>query len=281
MMKKSQRAQLFLQNNAHYFRCPLCQEGLTSAAAGLTCVNGHAFDLSKKGTLYFLPHQIKTDYDTDMLSARGRMIQRGIFQPLVALLQGWLPASNPLTIDVGCGEGGFLAQLGQARPASEAKIGFDISKDGVYLATGQPLANAFWCVADLTNLPFAAQQTSTILNIFSPSHYREFQRVLRPDGHLLKVIPEAHYLQELRQHFLPDDKIAYSNQRVLDHLAQEMTIDQQTRLTYTYQLPDAAAFADLMQMSPLEWQASADQKAALAAHPFTAITIDLRVIQAH
>ncbi|WP_261806221.1 putative RNA methyltransferase [Lapidilactobacillus luobeiensis] len=280
-MKKSQRAQLFLQNNAHFFRCPLCQQALHSTASGLACRNGHSFDLSKKGSLYFLPHQIKTDYDTAMLSARGRMIQRGIFQPLVTLLQDWLPDDDPLTIDVGCGEGGFLAQLGQARPSSEAKIGFDISKDGVYLATGQPLSNAFWCIADLTNLPFADQQASTILNIFSPSHYREFQRVLRPNGHLLKVIPEAHYLQELRQHFLPGDKIAYSNQRVLDHLAQEMTIDQQTRLTYTYQLPDAAAFADLMQMSPLEWQATTAQKTALAARPFSAITIDLLVIQAH
>lgn len=61
----------------------------------------------------------------------------------------------------------FLAELSQAG-LSGLKIGFDLSKEGIYLASNQPI-DAFWCVADLTNLPFADQGLDTILNIFSPS----------------------------------------------------------------------------------------------------------------
>ena len=79
---------------------------------------------------------------------------------------------NKTVVDVGCGEGSFLAELSQAG-LSGLKIGFDLSKEGIYLASNQPI-DAFWCVADLTNLPFANEGLDTILNIFSPSHYQNF-----------------------------------------------------------------------------------------------------------
>ncbi len=80
-------------------------------------------------------------------------------------------------------------------------VGFDLSKEGVYAATAQPV-EAFWCVADLTNLPFEDQTFTTILNIFSPSHYKEFQRVLTDDGEVLKIVPQQDYLKELRKRFI-------------------------------------------------------------------------------
>ena len=62
-------------------------------------------------------------------------------------------------------KGVFFAELSQAG-LSGLKIGFDLSKEGIYLASNQPI-DAFWCVADLTNLPFANEGLDTILNIFS------------------------------------------------------------------------------------------------------------------
>lgn len=278
-IKKITQAANFLAEYQQDFRCPICHQAMTATSTSLICANQHQFDLSKKGTLYFLQKQIKTEYTTEMLAARGRMIERGIYGPLLDLIADWLPVDNQLTIDVGCGEGGHLTQLAQ-RGLTGAKIGFDISKDGIYLASQQSHNETFWCVADLTNLPFADHSATTILNIFSPSHYREFARVLTTDGTFIKVIPGPNYLRELRQAFYPDnDKSSYSNAPVMQHLSETATILKQQELTYQFELTDTAAFTDLLQMSPLEWQASADKITALKQNPFHHISIDLQIVQ--
>ena len=69
-------------------------------------------------------------------------------------------------------------------------------------------------MADLTNLPFANEGLDTILNIFSPSHYQEFRRVLKADGTVIKIIPEENY-KGITSGFYPNDekKQSYSNQK--------------------------------------------------------------------
>ncbi|MEL5940872.1 putative RNA methyltransferase, partial [Tetragenococcus halophilus] len=61
MKKKIEKSQEFIHKYKNLFRCPLCQQKLQEKEKSLRCSNGHQFDLSKKGTLYFLNHQIKTE----------------------------------------------------------------------------------------------------------------------------------------------------------------------------------------------------------------------------
>ena len=110
-----------------------------------------------------------------MFEPRGRMIRSGMYQPVIEKIAHLIKPGNLL--DVGCGEGSFLQEINQVK-ANPVNIGFDIAKEGVYLASNQAI-HAFWCVADLTNLPFADHSFDTILNIFSPSHYSEFKRVMK------------------------------------------------------------------------------------------------------
>ena len=49
---------------------------------------------------------------------------------------------------------------------------------------------------------FAPASFDTILNLFSPSNYQEFDRILKPGGQVIKVVPAASYLKELRQAFI-------------------------------------------------------------------------------
>ena len=109
----------------------------------------------------------------------------------------------------------------------------------MYAATEHPIS-AFWCVADLTNLPFEDQQFNTILNIFSPSHYQEFQRVLADDGEILKIVPQENYLKELRQAFYPDqpEKQQYSNERVVAKFADSLELVGRQRVTYEFEIPE-------------------------------------------
>ncbi|PTO37775.1 50S rRNA methyltransferase [Enterococcus mundtii] len=277
MLKKIDQSRLFLSENAQMFRCPLCQESFLSTTNGLICQKNHRFDLSKKGTLYFLSHAIKTEYDQGMFAPRRRMIQSGMYQPLIEQLAQHLP-TDATVLDVGCGEGSFLTAIDQLQPLKQA-IGFDIAKEGVYAATEQPM-QAFWCVADLTNLPFADQQFSAILNIFSPSHYQEFQRVLADDGMVLKVVPQSGYLKELRQAFYPDqpEKHHYSNERVVDKFMESMASVERQRVTYEFTIPEKNR-RDLLAMSPLEWQVAKEIKEALMEEPLRKITIDVELLK--
>ena len=130
------------------------------------------------------------------------MIQSGMYAPVLNKIMHYLP-QNKTVVDVGCGEGSFLAELSQAG-LSGLKIGFDLSKEGIYLASNQPI-DAFWCVADLTNLPFANEGLDTILNIF-PLHIIKISASTKADGTVIKIIPEENYLKELRAAFIPMTK---------------------------------------------------------------------------
>lgn len=275
MLKKIDRSALFLKENTALFQCPLCHETVTNKEKALICPNKHRFDLSKKGTLYFLDRQIKTEYDNQMFAHRGAMIKSGMYQPLIEQLA--IFCDNEQVLDVGCGEGSFLNALAE-KTSLQPSVGFDISKEGVYLATNQPQP-LFWCVADLTKLPFADQSFSTILNIFSPSNYQEFDRILKPGGKVIKVVPGSHYLKELRAAFYPDEpeKQQYSNVQVVEKFKQVYPKVERSQVTYVFDVPKAQRLS-LLEMSPLEWGVDPERKAALQKAPIEQITIDLDVL---
>ena len=105
MLKKIDQSRLFYQRMPEMFRCPLCQASFLSTTNGLICQKNHRFDLSKRNVV-FLSHAIKTEYDQGMFAPRRRMIQSGMYQPLIEQLAKHLP-SDATVLDVGCGEGSF------------------------------------------------------------------------------------------------------------------------------------------------------------------------------
>lgn len=106
MLKKIERAQQLLKKEAAVFRCPTCHEPMHLEGVGLICQQRHQFDLSKKGTLYFLNHSVQTEYNKKMFTSRGKMIQSGMYAPVLNKIMHYLP-QNKTVVDVGCGEGSF------------------------------------------------------------------------------------------------------------------------------------------------------------------------------
>ncbi|MFD1548459.1 methyltransferase domain-containing protein [Levilactobacillus fuyuanensis] len=278
-MKKIDEAAAFLTAHVNLFRCPVCLAPYDHVDGhSLVCPNGHNVDLSKKGTLYFMQRAVESEYDNDMLAARRRMLQAGLFAGITEEFAAQMPASPQTILDVGCGEGTPLADVLQRRDNRDTVIGFDLSKPGINLATqlGGP---AFFCVADLAQMPFSDGAFTTVLDLFSPSAYKEFNRVIAPGGHLLKVIPNSDYLIELRQAIFPAGSAhaTYDNGNVLGLFKQHYPEATAQRIRYQVPVP-TDLFADLMLMTPMHWGADEAQLAQVKANPFAHITVDVTLL---
>ncbi|MCL0312428.1 methyltransferase domain-containing protein [Apilactobacillus sp. TMW 2.2459] len=277
-MKKNDIAKSFLENNLTHFRCPTCHDKFVNLIDnGIVCPNNHNLDLSKKGSLHFINHKVSSEYDKDMLIARRNIINFGLFDGILNEIANKLDANPKNILDVGCGEGTPLKILLEKRENIDIGIGFDISKPGINLATDYNDANKFYCVADLTQLPFIDQSFDVVVDLFSPSSYLEFNRVIKKGGHLIKIIPNSNYLIELR-HLLYGENSnhsSYDNHKVLDLYLKNYTNSRVSNVTYTLNLPENLR-DDLILMTPMHWGKEANTK--LSTDQLSKITVDVMVL---
>ena len=280
-MKKIDFGQKFVQQNLQLFRCPVCQTPFDEVVGySLSCPHHHTFDISKKGTLFFLTKQANNEYDKSMLQARHKILQAGLFDPIVDAIATYLGPEPETILDVGCGEGTPLARLLALRDGQDTAIGFDISKDGINLATQQPV-DAFFCVADLARLPFNDHTISTIIDLFSPSAYDEFNRVAKTGGRLIKIIPNSDYLHELRVALFGTGQknSSYSNDKVFDLFMTHYPSASIDKLTYEFSIPKGMQ-QDLLTMTPLHWGKGRQDNALQLVNALKTITVDVSVMVA-
>lgn len=124
------------------------------------------------------------------------------------LALGRPPATaNPL-LDAGCGTGGFLRRLGQARPGLAA-VGLDISGQALSLARRR--IDARLCAGSVNALPFADDSFAAVTSIDVLCHraveplkaLSEAFRCLAPGGRLVLNLPAYAWLasaHDLRVH---------------------------------------------------------------------------------
>lgn len=277
-MKKIEKGKIFLKRNLDVFSCPFCHEKIISLENNsLICDNQHVINLNKKGTVNFLTHSQKGDYDSkEMWQSRRKILQKGLFDKIIEEIFAAMPQKKVNLIDVGSGEGTPLAKLKDKRAEfNDSMIGFDISKDAINLATDNQ-KDIFFCIADLANLPFSTNKIDAIVDIFSPSAYKEFNRVLSDGGKIYKIVPNSGYLQELRN--LLYDKSSghatYSNEKVVELFFENYPHAQKKEITYKFKLTEKD-FEDLLEMTPLKWGASAEKIAYAKQHPLDEITVDV------
>ncbi|MGN1279235.1 MAG: methyltransferase domain-containing protein [Limosilactobacillus sp.] len=279
-MKKIEKQRQFAKQHLALFRCPACHEPFTALQGNsIICGQGHRIDFNKHGYLHFLNGAADTEYGREMFLARRQLLSAGLFLPIVQAIAKTLPESPLRILDVGTGEGTPLCQLARMRPdQDDCLVGFDISKAGVTLAT-QLAMNAFFCVADLRQLPFNDHSFDAIIELFSPSDYAEFNRVLAPGGTLVKVIPNADYLGELRQllYDQDDQHASYDNSRVKDLFARHYSNCVAKRVRYRFDIP-AGLQASLVEMTPLHWGRGAKQLTTAELAKLQAVTVDVTLL---
>ena len=258
-------------------RCPRCQTPFQLNGASLLCENRHCYDLSRRGYVNLAPsHDQATEkYDAELFDSRRLVFEHGFYQPVAEAIAGWLPNAPVTVLDAGCGEGYYARLLAERFPQAQI-LGLDISRDAI-TAAAKEAGRANWLVADLKRLPAADHSADVLLDVLTPADYAEFGRVLKPDGVLIKAVPGADYLCEVRRAVAPwlRSGETYDNTRVIEHLKEHAQIVEETEVRVTRPL-DADESRAFLRMTPMTFSVPAE---ALDALTLSQITIHMHVLK--
>ena len=280
MQKKIDWSRDFIQKHQHLFVCPYCHAAIeTIDGYSMVCTNRHRFDINKKGTLHLMKQKANEDYDAELFLHRYELAQSGFFNPLLDEVLSLIPKQeNQLIVDIGCGEGSPLAYLSSFLEDIPL-VGMDIAKEGILAASIHHSQKALWIVADLAQIPFGDESCGALINMLTPSNYKEFNRVLAPGGTFIKIIPGSNYLIELRQQLYKsnEEKQHYSNGDIVERFKQEYPSMKMKEVSYQVKLT-TEMYEHLLQMTPLYWGASKEDQDYSKNHPLESITIHLWIL---
>lgn len=193
--------------------CPVCGGGLGLTAAGrsLACSAGHSFDIARQGYVNLYRGKPVNEYSKESFRQRQQILEKGMYahilEEICSFLQAVCGAGRPrLLLDAGCGEGYYTREIAARLGGCGLDFyGVDLSRDSVQLAAstanqaGGAASAIKWLVADIGHLPVRDDSVDFLLDIFTSAIYEEFQRILSPDGYLIKVIPGEGHVKELRE----------------------------------------------------------------------------------
>lgn len=243
-----------MTNDAAVLACPNCALALRLSAAGATCANGHSFDRGRGGYLnLFVGGRLSaatTPGDTpDALAARRRFLAAGYYAPIATALAQAVGEPDGPVLDVGCGEGYYLAQLDLP-----GLYGLDVARSAVQMAS-RLLPDAQFVVGSAYRLPVLDGSVAAVLSVFAPHPFEEFQRVLHTGGRWVTVTPGPNHLREMRPVLSGE-----SERKAVERLARRAVAPVEAfaaqRVEFELQLT-AEALGDLFYMTPIQWQAGA------------------------
>ena len=263
----------------YFFCCPVCGELLVGERT-LTCSNGHSFDKSKYHYVNLLLSNRSAGKrhgdDNLMVRSRGEFLDKGYYGPVrQAVLDVLRACAVPgmRLLDAGCGEcwytAYFAAELSEFAPHV---AGVDISKDA--LRWGAKRGGVELAVASTAHLPVADASCDAVLNIFSPPEIREFHRVLKPGGVLIRALPLEGHLWALKSAVYDTP---YRNPSPETSLPGFVPLSRQD-LRYSIHLDNQADIRSLFTMTPYYYKTGAADQAKLQALHNLGETVEIAVL---
>lgn len=238
--------------------CPLCQNPLYQQQRAFRCGQGHHFDQAREGYLNLLPVQHKRSLqpgdNAAMMAARRQFFEQGYYLPLQQAIVKALAASTPegSVLDLGCGEGyytGALAEHFHSEALVSPVYGLDISKAAIQAAARRYKKPQF-VVASSYKLPFAPAAFTGLLSVFAPFEPLEAARVLRPNGVLLRVLPAAEHLLQIKGLLYPEPR---KHADLPEPLSGWRLLERQ-RVSTRFELDQQPALEALIAMTPYAWR---------------------------
>lgn len=284
-MNKLTKSALYISNHVSLFKCPICDSSMEiQQLKSMTCANRHTFDFAKQGYLNLMTNAVKTNYDRALFEARRKVIvDSDFFNPLHTEMTKIIDKyttfkSNLSIVDMGAGEGSHLSHISNQLQSNYDKtvvgVGLDISKEGI-LEAAKNYEDKIWLVADLAKTPLNDRTVDVMLNILSPSNYEEFNRLLKDDGIMIKIVPREGYLKELRQYFHGESNNKdYSNENVITLFKDKFDLVDQFTINYTNVLDQSSLLA-LVKMTPLTWGVEESHLNRFLKSGVQHITVDL------
>jgi 23S rRNA (guanine745-N1)-methyltransferase len=239
--------------------CPICDLPIDRDGPRYHCPNAHSFDLAREGYVNLL----RAPYPGDtraMLHARRAFLDAGHYRPLAddiaahvqAHLRARADSAAPAILDVGCGEGTYIAAVADALKAtniSASCFGFDVAKDAVSMAAKRHRNVQFLVANTRSRLPFAGASLDVLLCVFAPRNPPEFARVLAPGGLFLVAMPSPRHLREARAAFGLLDVEPEKERHVQAQFASDFILVGAETQEYPLTL-DGPDLANLILMSP-------------------------------
>jgi 23S rRNA (guanine745-N1)-methyltransferase len=181
-----------------------CGQPLARSERVWKCLAGHSFDVARSGYVNLLQPQDRRSLEAgdspEAVAARRSLLDTGFGAALEAALlevlgELHLP-SGARALDLGCGEGHFLAAAGSHH--SLAGLGIDLSAAAIEAAAKRH-RGITWVVANADRrLPVASGSVEAALSIDGRRPRDEVARVLAPAGRFVVAVPGARDLAELR-----------------------------------------------------------------------------------
>jgi len=264
-------------------KCPRCGKKIRFHGGGLVCKWEHRFDISSKGYVNMLQeNRALKGYDKAFFQSRRRIFEAGYYAHLVEAVTEtaarYVKDLDSVTVvDAGCGEGFYSLAVQRYLEESAAAgqvLAFDIAADAIKTAakSEEPVK---WMVADITNIPVKDGAADVVLDVFTPANYGEFSRILAENGVVIKVIPGANHMRQLRE--AAADQLRnkdYSNEEVLDYFLEHFHLAERFSVSRT--LPVSGEnLEDLVRMTPLLFDVD---KHALDLSAVSAITVEGEIL---
>lgn len=267
--------------------CPVCQTPITTTEDGGVCRKGHRFDRARSGYMHLLPanrkHAKNPGDDKLMVDARRKFLDKGYYRPLAdtvsRLASEWLanlPHQTPCVLDAGCGEGYYTTLLYDAlcqRGLEPDILGVDISKLALDKAAKRQKA-IFYVVASVFHLPAPDACCDLLCSLFSPYCSEEYQRVIRPGGAMLLVIPGKNHLWELKQAIY---ERPYKNQ-VKPFALEGFTLLDHMQVHDIIYLAEHNDIENLFKMTPYYYKTSEQDQARLLGRGELTTQIEFEVL---
>lgn len=248
------------------------------------CPSGHSYDIAKQGYVNLLPVQSKKSRDPGdsraMVNARRAFLDGGHFAPIADAVSRAVTAALPQPdlslLDAGCGEAYYLDTLCTELLADKRELqacALDISKWAVRSAM-QRNRGFTGIVASNRQIPLASNSQDLILCMFGFPVFGEFSRLLKSGGVLLTVDSGPRHLIELRR-ALYDEVTVHAPQASDEATAHIGPVLAEHALSYTTSPLSRESLAQLLQMTPHYYRATAAGRERATALTLPEVTVDV------